>query len=88
MKPMRMNTAHDRLSIANEILELGETLFDAVLEVAARCPIGENDEPFPETEMRTAADEFLNAVRVLLGIQSTSLAKVDELESADQKVTA
>lgn len=55
--------------IAAEVLELGETLFDAVLEAATRCPVKNAEEPFPEDEMRTAADEFFRALRVLLGAE-------------------
>jgi len=56
----------DRRRIAAEVLELGETLFDATLEAAAGCPVKDAEEPFPEKEMRTAADEFFRALRVLL----------------------
>ena len=55
-----------RRQIAAEVLELGETLFDAALEAAARCQAGDVEEPFPETEMRTAADDFFRALRILL----------------------
>ena len=56
----------DRRRIVAEVLELGETLFDTALEAAARCPVGDAEEPFPEAEMRTAGDEFFQALRVLL----------------------
>ncbi len=57
---------NDRRRIAAEVLELGETLFDAALEATARCLAGDTEEPFPETEMRTAADDFFRALRILL----------------------
>ena len=56
-----------RREIAAEVLELGETLFDALLDAADR-PMAEEAEPFPEAELRTAADEFFGTVRMLLGI--------------------
>jgi hypothetical protein len=51
--------------IAAEVVELGQTLFDAVLDAAARSPAGE---PLPEEELRTAAGVFFRAVRELLGL--------------------
>lgn len=66
------STPPDRRRLAAEVLELGETLFDAVLDAAAHPdPAAEND-PFPETELRTAADEFFRSLRVLLGMRSSA----------------
>ena len=62
-----------RRQIAAEVLELGETLFDAVLDAAARPPADEA-EPFPEAELRTAADEFFRAMRALLGLPGDGTA--------------
>jgi DNA-binding MarR family transcriptional regulator len=59
-------TDTDRRRIIAEVLELGETLFDAALDAAAGCAMKDAEEPFPEKEMRTAADEFFRALRVLL----------------------
>ncbi len=58
----------DRRRIAAEVLELGETLFDAALEAAAHPSSADGEGPFPEAEMRVAADEFFQAVRALLGV--------------------
>jgi len=63
--PVPADTVRPR-QIAAEVLELGEALFDAALEAAVRCPVGDTEEPFPETEMRTAADGFFRALRILL----------------------
>jgi hypothetical protein len=57
----------DRRRLAAEVLELGQTLFDAALDAAAhRTP--DTDQPFPEDELRDAADEFFRAVKSLLGL--------------------
>jgi hypothetical protein len=63
MTPPASTDAHRR--VAAEVLELGETLFDAVLDAAQRPPNAEGD-PFPEAELRTAAEEFFQALRTLL----------------------
>lgn len=62
----------DRRRLAAEVLELGETLFDAVLDAAAHPDPAAENEPFPETELRTAADEFFRSLRSLLGVQSSA----------------
>ena len=51
---------------AAEVIELGEMLFDTMIE-AAQQPTQdkENDAPLIE-EMRAAANEFFNALRLLL----------------------
>lgn len=52
-----------------EVLELGQTLFDAVIEAAASPPARDAaNEPFPAEEVRAAADEFFRALRLLLGL--------------------
>lgn len=56
----------DRRRLAAEVLELGETLFDAVLDAAANPEAAAENDPFPEAELRTAADEFFRTVRALL----------------------
>lgn len=60
-----------RQHVAAEILELGETLFDAVIDAAANRPntVEGSGEPFPTEDFRAAADEFFRALRVLLGIE-------------------
>jgi hypothetical protein len=61
----------DRCRVASEVLELGEALFDTVLDAASiRCG-AEPSEPLPEAELRTAAEEFFRTVRVLLGLGDT-----------------
>ncbi len=57
-----------RRQIAAEVLELGETLFDTLLDAAVARPPADEAEPFPEADLRTAADEFFRTVRALLGI--------------------
>jgi hypothetical protein len=57
--------------VAAEVLELGETLFDAVIDAATDRPTTEDgsSEAFPTEDLRAAADEFFRALRVLLGIE-------------------
>lgn len=60
----------ERRQIAAEVLELGEALFDAAIDAAAgRQPAQVTDEPYPEAELRAAADEFFTALRLLLGLE-------------------
>ena len=51
-----------------ELLELGEMLFDTIIEVAAQKP-GDGNEMDASLieEMRMAADEYFMALRLLLG---------------------
>jgi len=51
---------------AAEVVELGQTLFDALLDNAAGRETA--PEPFPEDDLRDAADEFFRAVKLLLGL--------------------
>ncbi len=54
---------------ATEVLELGEMLFDTAIEVAMRQPVqGEGSDASLVEEMRSAADEFFVALRLLLGV--------------------
>ena len=69
MTPLAPVDTHRR-RIAAEVLELGETLFDAVLDAAAARSGAEESEPLPEAELRTAAEEFFHAVRLLLRLES------------------
>lgn len=58
-----------RRRVAAEVLELGETLFDAVLDAAAAGPGTEQGSPVPEAELRTAAEEFFRTLRMLLELE-------------------
>jgi hypothetical protein len=60
------NPETHRSRVAAEVLELGETLFDAVLDAALAHSGSEPSEPLPEAELRTAAEEFFRTLRVLL----------------------
>jgi hypothetical protein len=66
-----MSETRDRVltPVAAEVLELGQALFDAVIEAAAAPPPveGETREPFPTDDVRAAAEEFFTALRALLG---------------------
>ena len=55
--------------VAAEVVELGQALFDAVIDAAAGPPPveGETREPFPTDDVRAAAAEFFTALRALLG---------------------
>jgi len=63
----------DRRRVAAEVLELGETLFDAVLDAAADRSGVEGSEPLPAVELRTAAEEFFRTVRALLGLPESGV---------------
>lgn len=61
-----------RRRVAGEVLELGQALFDTVIEAAAAPPPPDGEEPavFPVDDVRAAADEFFAALRALLGAQT------------------
>ncbi len=62
-------TAVER-AVAAEVLELGQALFDAVIETAAAGrPPEAADEAYAEAEVRAAAEEFFTALRLLLGLE-------------------
>ena len=55
---------------ATEVLELGEMLFDTAIDVVMRQPVqGEGGNASLVEEMRSAADEFFVALRLLLGVE-------------------
>ena len=55
--------------LAAEVLELGESLFDAALDVGNQQSVaGEERETYPVAEIRAASAEFFTALRLLLGI--------------------
>lgn len=64
-----MDSATQRL--AAEVLELGEMLFDTMIEAVAQQPAEKNtvDADLID-EMRATADEYFTAVRLLLNEQS------------------
>jgi hypothetical protein len=57
-----------RLRAAAEVVELGEALFDSLLETVAR-PAAEA-EPFPVEEVSDAARQFFTALRLLLKLET------------------
>jgi len=60
------DTSAKQKQIAAEVIELGEMLFDTMLEAAQQpAQHKENDAPLIE-EMRATADEFFTALRLLL----------------------
>ncbi len=60
------DTSAKQKQIAAEVIELGEMLFDTMLEAAQQpAQDKENDAPLIE-EMRATADEFFTALRLLL----------------------
>lgn len=59
-----------RRCVANEVLELGQSLFDVVIDAAARQQDeGDTDDSFPEDDVRATANEFFAALRVLLQME-------------------
>lgn len=60
----------DRLMVAAEVLELGQALFDALVEAAAdRADSADTAELPPVADIQAAADEFFVALRLLLGLE-------------------
>ena len=58
-----------RQRVAAEVLELGQALFDALIETATAQQLEDNDSTsFPVDEVRAAANEFFTALRLLLGM--------------------
>ena len=64
-----MKTSKDELRqhAAAEVLELGEMLFDTAIDAAMRQPAGDEEANVSLIEeMRTAAEDFFTALRLLL----------------------
>ncbi len=58
-----------RQHAATEVLELGEMLFDSAIDAASREPAeGEEADVLLVEEMRVAAGEFFQALRLLLEV--------------------
>lgn len=55
-------------SMAAEVLELGEALFDTLIEAAGNevTEPRERGDAFPEEDLRVAGEEFFAALRALL----------------------
>ncbi len=66
------NERVERHRVAAEVVELGEALFDAVIDVAASCgATGEEaagEEALSIDEARAATETFFVALRLLLGL--------------------
>jgi hypothetical protein len=54
--------------LVTEVIELGQTLFDALLETAEGHGAARNQIVMDPAEARAAADEFFAALRLLLGL--------------------
>jgi hypothetical protein len=70
-KLVERNTDMDaiRQRAAAEVLELGEMLFDSAIDAASRGPAeGEEADALLVDEMRVAAGEFFQALRLLLEV--------------------
>jgi hypothetical protein len=65
-----------RQRIAAEVLELGEALFDAAIDAAAREPPPRDSDADALVEVRAAADQFFAALRLLLGLERDEDATV------------
>jgi len=60
----------DRRVVAAEVIELGQALFDSLVEaVAARADSADTAELPPVADIQAAADEFFVALRLLLGLE-------------------
>jgi hypothetical protein len=52
-----------------EVLELGQTLFDAAIEAAGTAAGNASaGDPFPEDDLRAAADAFFDTLRLLFDL--------------------
>ncbi len=60
---------------AREVLELGQALFDAIIETATTPQAGDSSisehEPFLADDALAAADQFFTALQILLEIRQT-----------------
>ncbi len=65
-----------RPQVAAEVLELGQMLFDVVIDAASQ-PAPAAGEPFPTEEVRETAEEFFHALRILLGLEGRQ-ARIQE----------
>lgn len=64
------DTDNARRRVAAEVIELGEALFDEMIEVvASRQQVGEEDDAFPVEDVRVAAETFFQALRAFLTLQ-------------------
>lgn len=54
--------------LAAEVIEMGQTLFDILLESAEACDTTEKRVTMDLVDARHAADEFFVALRLLLGL--------------------
>jgi hypothetical protein len=64
---MKASRDEIRQRAAAEVIELGEMLFDSAIDVATQRPLeGEASDTALIEEMRAAANEFFNALRLLL----------------------
>jgi hypothetical protein len=60
----------DRRSLSAEVIELGEALFDSLVEVVTdRSETAHAQIAPPIDELRAASDEFFVALRLLLGLE-------------------
>jgi len=55
--------------LAAEVIDLGQTLFDSVLECVASAGDVEECLAMDSEEARSAAGEFFTALRLLLGLE-------------------
>jgi hypothetical protein len=58
--------------LAAEVLQLGQTLFDSLLEGMSPSGEGERQPEVDCEEARGATDEFFKALRLLLGLEASS----------------
>jgi hypothetical protein len=72
MSTSEVNTLDEesRQRIAAEVLELGQSFFEATLEAGSHHSAeGQEGEVYPAEEVRTTAQEFFTALRLLLRIE-------------------
>lgn len=68
---MRTITDPDRIRLAVEVVEIGETLFETIVEDARLRPGPSNrpDAPFPAEQVTEAGELFFKTLRLLLGLE-------------------
>lgn len=71
-----MDKAEPKKQVAAEVLELGEMLFESIIADAAQRqpPAGDEDTGYPAEELLAAAEQFFEALRLLLGLAGDQAA--------------
>jgi hypothetical protein len=70
MEDTQPESTASRQQIAAEVLKLGETLVDDLIDAASSPPADDTAaDAYPVVEVRAAADRFFEALRLLLDLE-------------------